>query len=813
MHSVYICSILVRLYDIAGQQEPAYAGDGFGYNYSNNDDKIPSDHSRDQSMTQSSVNTVTDISKDAQENLKRSLEHQTLLNQLMQEIHGSDDFSAIMPRIEKKLLKILSSERITVYQRSRNEQEIVSKYKSGDDVREIRVPLSTTSIAGYVALSQRAIRISDVYDSDELKAIHPNLRFDSSFDKQSGFRTRSMIAVPIKSNDVLLGVMQVLNRNDGEPYTDKDMINAIMVTKILGQKFRYDLGGTSGPYDHLVNTNRISARELEQFKERAGKENTTITQLLQNETQLTPAEIGHSLERYYQVPYHPYDPNHEIPKQLMHGLNESYLRKQLWVPIEGDKDEAVILIDDPSDTRRIMEIQNLLRARNYVLKLGLPDDIRRYLGGADGGNSDVDLNELLGKLEVEEGDEDLSDVGEHLDENEATVIQLVNQLILDAYKNRASDIHIEPGKGKQPSTVRIRVDGVCQRLLSIPATHIRAVVSRIKVMSRLDISERRKPQDGKLVVRFKGQPIELRVATIPVVHGESVVMRILAASEPLPLNKLNLTDTNMKNIKQLVSHPHGIFLVVGPTGSGKTTTLHAVLGHINTPERKIWTAEDPVEITQPGLQQVQVQPRIGFDFSAALRAFLRADPDVIMIGEMRDAETAEAGVEASLTGHLVFSTLHTNSASETVVRLLDLGIDPISFSDALLGVLAQRLVRVLCKKCKEAYSPDKREWELLKNLYGKEFWPELNVDESTVQLHKAVGCRECGESGYRGRTGVHELLVSTQEMKELIYHKATASEMKELAVKQGMRTLMQDGIYKLLKGDTDLDQIRRVAVD
>jgi type II secretory ATPase GspE/PulE/Tfp pilus assembly ATPase PilB-like protein len=184
-----------------------------------------------------------------------------------------------------------------------------------------------------------------------------------------------------------------------------------------------------------------------------------------------------------------------------------------------------------------------------------------------------------------------------------------------------------------------------------------------------------------------------------------------------------------------------------------------------------------------------------------------------MIGEMRDAETAEAGVEASLTGHLVFSTLHTNSASETVVRLLDLGIDPISFSDALLGVLAQRLVRVLCKKCKEAYSPDKREWELLKNLYGKEFWPELNVDESTVQLHKAVGCRECGESGYRGRTGVHELLVSTQEMKELIYHKATASEMKELAVKQGMRTLMQDGIYKLLKGDTDLDQIRRVAVD
>jgi type II secretory ATPase GspE/PulE/Tfp pilus assembly ATPase PilB-like protein len=813
MQSTNKCTFVVQLCRGGFALITPHSRGGFGYNYPDKTRKNEPSQYRDRSMTQPSAHTVADVSTDAQEKLKRSLEHQTLLNQLMQEIHSSDDFSSIMPKIEKKLLKLLDSERITVYQRSRNEQEIVSKYKTGDDVREIRVPLSTTSIAGYVALSQRAVRINDVYDADELKAIHPNLRFDSSFDRSSGFRTRCMIVVPIKNNDVLLGVMQVLNRSDGDPYTDKDMINAIMISKILGQKFRYDLGGTNGPYDHLVNTNQISLKELDTFKQRAATENISVTQLLLNETRLTPSDIGHSLERYYQVPYMPYDSSREVPKSLMQGLNESYLIKQHWVPIEGDKDEAVILIDDPSDSRRIMEIQNLLRAKNYVFKLGLPDDIRRYLGGADVSDSDVDLNELLGKLEVEDAEEDLADAGESLDENEATVIQLVNQLILDAYKNRASDIHIEPGKGKQPSTVRIRVDGVCQRLLSIPATHIRAVVSRIKVMARLDISERRKPQDGKLVVRFKGQPIELRVATIPVVHGESVVMRILAASEPLPLNKLNLTDENLKNIKQLVSHPHGIFLVVGPTGSGKTTTLHAVLGHINTPDRKIWTAEDPVEITQPGLQQVQVQPKIGFDFAAALRAFLRADPDVIMIGEMRDPETAEAGVEASLTGHLVFSTLHTNSASETVVRLLDLGIDPISFSDALLGVLAQRLVRVLCSNCKEAYTPEAREWELLKHLYGKQHWPELQVDEKNHQLYRATGCAQCGESGYRGRTGVHELLVATPEMKEIIYKKGTAAEMKELAMAQGMRTLLQDGVRKLLKGDTDLEQIRRVTVD
>ena len=238
--------------------------------------------------------------------------------------------------------------------------------------------------------------------------------------------------------------------------------------------------------------------------------------------------------------------------------------------------------------------------------------------------------------------------------------------------------------------------------------------------------------------------------------------------------------------------------------------MHAILGHINTPELKIWTAEDPVEITQPGLQQLQVLPKIGLTFAAALRSFLRADPDVIMIGEMRDAETAEAGIEASLTGHLVFSTLHTNSAAETLTRLLDLGIDPISFSDALLGVLAQRLVRTLCGECKESYVPDTDEFNLLKRYYGEEMFEELGLIREGVKLYRAVGCSKCGDSGYRGRTGVHELLVATPAMKEYVYRRATAAELKDLAVADGMRTLMQDSIAKLLKGQTDIAQVRRV---
>ncbi|NGZ29212.1 MAG: type II/IV secretion system protein, partial [Magnetococcales bacterium] len=324
--------------------------------------------------------------------------------------------------------------------------------------------------------------------------------------------------------------------------------------------------------------------------------------------------------------------------------------------------------------------------------------------------------------------------------------------------------------------------------------------------------ERRKPQDGKIVVKVKGKPLELRVATIPTVFGESAVMRVLAAGGALPFEKLNLSDRNFQETDRLIKIPYGIFLVVGPTGSGKTTTLHAVLGRINTPDKKIWTAEDPVEITQSGLQQVQVDSKIGFTFAAALRAFLRADPDAILIGEMRDHETAHAGIEASLTGHLVFSTLHTNSAPETVTRLLDLGLDPMNFSDALLGVLAQRLVRTLCKDCKEIHSPTDDEWQHLVHFYGEEFFPELGIERGvTIYRAKPGGCGNCAKTGYKGRTGIHELLVNTAEMKRMIATGAKANALRELSIKQGMRTLVQDGVMKIFKGQTDLEQIFKVA--
>ncbi len=755
-------------------------------------------------------------------NGQESTEYQKKINELYKCIHEAETFNDVLPNIEKEMLELLEAERLTVYQRGRHGREIVSKYKTGDEIKEIRLPLSPSSIAGYVALSQKPIRIDDVYMKDVLTSIHPKLRFDQSFDQASGFRTKSMIVVPIKFKNTLLGVMQVINRNDGGSFTNIDLKHAHELSQLIGQKFQYDMQATQAPFDYLLHRGKITREKLTELEKKAVQEKASVASLLVSEEKMLPGEVGESLERFYQVPYHQYKEEHILPAELLNKVKTTYLRTSMWVPLSGNEDNAIILIDNPNDHNRIMEIQQVLGARSYELRVGFPEDILKYLGigvssaGEGEEESGAGLDDLLGKLESEvdvDGEENVSDALSAVNENEATVVQLVNKIIVDASKMNASDIHVEPSKGKTPAVVRMRVDGVCQVVLKIPASHISAVLARIKIISKLDIAERRLPQDGKITAKFHGKSLELRVATVPTVNGESAVLRVLAGGGALPFDKLNLNQRNYDETKKLISHPHGIFLVVGPTGSGKTTTLHAILGDINTPNQKIWTAEDPVEITQPGLQQVQMQSKIGLTFASAMRSFLRADPDVILIGEMRDQETCHIGVEASLTGHLVFSTLHTNSAPETITRLIDLGIDPLNFADAFLGVLAQRLIRTLCGECKESYTPDGEELDQIIHTYGEDLFPELGIKREEIKLCKPVGCEKCGNTGYKGRTGVHELLISTAEMKKKIIAKEEVVELRKLAVSQGMRTLLQDGIMKVLKGQTDFLQLRRVVAE
>jgi type II secretory ATPase GspE/PulE/Tfp pilus assembly ATPase PilB-like protein len=400
-------------------------------------------------------------------------------------------------------------------------------------------------------------------------------------------------------------------------------------------------------------------------------------------------------------------------------------------------------------------------------------------------------------------------------EQDSEVISLVNRLLIDAYKRGASDIHFEPGTGHSPLIVRYRIDGECLTAHRISDTYKWAVIARIKILAVLDIAERRRPQSGKILLRYHQQKLEYRVEITPLVGGrEAAVLRLLAASKPLPLSSLSLMPYNLERFLGLLAKPYGMILCVGPTGAGKTTTLHSALGHINTQERKIWTAEDPVEITQIGLCQVQVNPKIGFTFADALRSFLRADPDVIMIGEMRDPETAKIAIEASLTGHLVLSTLHTNSAPETAVRLIEMGLDSFNFADALLGILAQRLAKRLCDHCKRAVQPKREIYDALVAEFDRVVGQKLDLLPrfEEARLMEKVGCEKCGGSGYRGRIAIHELMTGIPLIKSAIRQVTGVDELRQIALEQGMWTLKMDGIMKVLCGETDMEQVLKVCI-
>ena len=652
--------------------------------------------------------------------------------------------------------------------------------------------------------------IKDAYDSQAIKNIHPKLNFAQRYDQAGQFRTKSLLIVPIQDKGVLLGVIQFINRKDNTIFTEEDQQKAVEMATLLAQKFRYELGGTKAPFDYLAHIGAISQDQLEQLNQ----ESQLSVQLrkLTDDYKATKDQIGLSLEVFYQVPYLSHDENKYHLYSLDNKLNLNYLQKNDVVVLADINEEPIILMAQPNNSELLLEIESATGISNYSIRVGLPEDIHRYLGSQLSTAENMgELGEILGEIEADVLVDDTISDDETINKEAPAVVKLVNRILHDAVKMDASDIHIEPSKGKTPTQVRMRVDGVCQKVIEIPASHQAATAARIKIMSRLDIAEKRLPQDGKFTVKLGSKAIEVRVATIPTVFGEGIVMRILATGGAMPYDKLCLSDTNHKMLSEMIKHPHGILLVVGPTGSGKTTTLHAVLGKLNTPEKKIWTAEDPVEITQQGLQQVQMNNKVGLNFASALRAFLRADPDIILIGEMRDKETAHAGIEASLTGHLVLSTLHTNSAPETITRLLDIGLDPINFADAIIGILAQRLIRSLCKDCKESYHPDEQQQNFIRRHYGEQTIDELNIDWENLKLYQAKGCDHCNHSGYKGRVGIHEVLPISAANRNNIYSCQNVDVIRKQGIEDGMRTLIQDGIVKVLMGLTDFKQLQAIS--
>ena len=577
-------------------------------------------------------------------------------------------------------------------------------------------------------------------------------------------------------------------------------------------------------YDYLLRQEKVTTDQLQKAFALSKKMRKSVEFILTGQYQISKEDIGKSFSAYYGCQFRNYNEAFPTPAELLGKLKKAFLLNAGWVPLSWDKEGVEVLVDDPRDLNKTDNIKTLLNTSKVNFSVAIKEDIEEYIKRFYSTDLTVDISangdglndfDLIPDVSFEE-EEDLEDVSdEDDDESSSKVVKLVDQCIIAAFRKNASDIHIEPSPITKATNIRFRLDGVCQEYIKVPNSMARGILSRIKIMSSLDIAERRLPQDGKIKFKRKGVPqFELRVATLPTAGGfEDAVLRVLAKAGTMKIDDMALTERNLEVLKKIIHKPYGLVLAVGPTGSGKTTTLHSALGHINKPDIKIWTAEDPVEITQAGLRQVEAKPRIGLDFARIMRAFLRADPDVIMIGEMRDQETASIGIEASLTGHLVFSTLHTNSAPETITRLLDMGLNALNFSDAFLGVLAQRLVRRLCKNCCKEENLSKEEFEEIVMDYGKEDFEKTGIKYSSDLTMKRLGsCEVCSGTGYKGRLGIHEMMEGTPKLKKLIKQQASTEELFALAKKEEMTTLKQDGILKVFSGITDINEVRRVCI-
>ncbi len=767
------------------------------------------------------------------------------LQEITSKIQAASNLDELIPEVSKDICILFNADRLTIYTVSEDKSSIISRVKTGSNsFQELKLPISEHSIVSFVSLHKRIVNLKDVYDQQELMQLDAQARFPKEMDKRTGYRTKQMLMAPILSggNNELLGIIQAINHKDDQPFPDIIVESIGIVCQTLAVAFKQRQKQqllAKSRYDSLISNAVISASELELAARSAREKGGDLEDVLIDEFQINPAQIGEALAAYFHVHYEPYRADRIKPFEVLKNLKREFAESNQWLPIDETKEGLVVLTLDPERIKALRIVHQIFPKHTIIYTVCTQREFKATLDLFYGGGKGIvledsgSIDEMLSKLKENEG-ESLDEIDEASAASENELVKLVNKIIMDAYRMGASDIHIEPYPGKGKTKIRFRKDGSLMPYIEIPASHRNALVTRIKIMCDLDIAEKRKPQDGKIKFRrFAPLDIELRVATLPSAGGlEDIVMRILSAGEPIPLEKMNFTARNLQELKSIISKPYGLFFVCGPTGSGKTTTLHSVLKHLNTPETKIWTAEDPVEITQKGLRQVQINVKAGLTFATVMKSFLRADPDIIMVGEMRDRETTSLGIEASLTGHLVFATLHTNSAPESVIRLLDMGMDPFNFSDALLGILAQRLAKRLCK-CKKPHTASQEEIRMLLTEYCEELkniehfkadpeaayqqiearWmQEYSDEQKQITLYEPVGCDQCNGTGYSGRVALHELLTATDALKKNIQEHARVADMFVTALTDGMCTLKQDGIDKVLQGITDIHQVRAVCI-
>ena len=557
--------------------------------------------------------------------------------------------------------------------------------------------------------------------------------------------------------------------------------------------------------DLLLRKGIISLDQLSEAEQVAKDTSTDVGDILIQMEYATPEEVAQALAKFHKIPY--VDLREErIAEDVIELVPESVARENMVLPFSVEDGALRILIADPFDLETIEKLRFILNRKIETAlapKEAIQGAINQYYGQVEGESADSMLQEFtdtaIDFTETESGDS--AEAGEDADESSAPVIRLVNLMIQEAVQLRASDIHVEPFEDRV--RIRYRIDGVCVERESAPRRMLSALIARIKILSKIDISEKRRPTDGRIKITVGDKQLDLRVSIIPTNHGQSAVMRLLDKDNiKVGVRQLGLSQRDYRTFNSLIRRPNGIILVTGPTGSGKTTTLYAALNALNRPDRKIITAEDPVEYYLPGINQVEVRHSIGLDFARIIRSMLRQAPNIILVGEMRDHETASMGIQASLTGHLVFSTLHTNDAPSSVSRMVDIGVPGYMVASSVIAILAQRLVRTICPRCKVRYQPTEA-------VIADSMLPPEMVAQA--EFSRGKGCPYCGRTGYRGRIGIYELMVINGKIREMMFRGADTNQLRVEAIKSGMSTLYADGMLKVIRGITTFEEVYRVA--
>lgn len=758
------------------------------------------------------------------------------LNSFVSQIKNIDLNNASQGSLTDSLKNIFNCESATLLNYDEAKNELHSRNFRSHSSEEIRFQVSPHSLAGYVAATRKPININDVYSPEELSKHHQDLKYDDSWDKEAGFKARSIILIPLPHKNKLVGVMEIINKTDGKPFPEADFIRAKAIALVMGlalvkQKERkqnikpadetnniQDKESTPSKFSYLIANGFLSEDELTLINKKSKESGVDVEDLLVNEHYLRPLDVGKSLESFYFIPYEGYDESAIKPDLELYSIDVETLKSQSWVPLKNSAPSIVVLINDPTDKNIIEKINSTFPGKKIEFRVGLKMDILGYINyfyqtekPKNISKTEIFAEDNTLELAIKEAPQTLAP--EELVVTSDTSNSIFDEMLSTAIKQGVTDIHIEPGMEGKNLLIRLRKEGACRVFEEVPASFQNDIIKHIKTLAGLDLSVNQLPQNGKFIWPIDSDKYELSVVVFPTIGNlEDAMIRVSQIGKPvpryIPITQMEFSDPNLDKIMSRIHASKGLILVTGPEGTGKTTTLHAFLGHLNTPEKKIVTAESPVDIAQSGLRQIQTNQEIGLNYSFALETFLLGNPDIIMIGEIEDTATLKLSNEAAKE-RLVFSSLLARSTIDAIRILREMNIDSNQFAETFLLIMAQKLVPSLCEACKEDYHPSQEEFDMLEKFYGSKNFSDLGFQyNDNLTLKKAVGCKQCIFTGYSGKIVLQEVLERTHELNRLIAEKAPLEAIQTQALKDGMITMNQDGIYKIMNGDCDFKKIQ-----